>query len=373
MKKLRVGIIGQGRSGRNIHGRCMELLPRQFQVVAACDPIKKRRDRAAEQFGCDTYKDYKAMLKRDDLDLVINASPSHLHAPIALDVIKAGFNQVCEKPLARKAKDVDKLIAAQKKTGKLFTVYQQARLMPYFQQVKKVIDSGVLGRVTQIAVSFSSFGRRWDWQTLTEFNGGNLQNTGPHPLDQALQLMGVPLNEVPKVACAMDSTHFWGDAEGHVNLMLTKPGHPIITLEINSDAAYPRDTYIVTGTQGGLRASMLEMEWKYYDPKTAPKHKAGRKPIITPEGLPSYCGAEKLKWTTKKWKNPKSKANLFDAGGVTYYKNIYSHLTKGEETFIKVEEIRQQAAVIEECCKQNPHIWGGKKPGKMPAAEAPNI
>ena len=104
--------------------------------------------------------------------------------------VLSGFNLLCEKPLARRAADVDKLIEKSKSKGVLFAIYQQSRYAPYFRQVRKVIDSGVLGRIVQINIAFNGFSRRWDWQTLQEYDGGNLLNTGPHPLDQALQLFG---------------------------------------------------------------------------------------------------------------------------------------------------------------------------------------
>ena len=89
--------------------------------------------------------------------------------------------------------------------------------------MQKVIRSGVLGRIVQISISFSGFARRWDWQTLQDCNGGNLLNTGPHPLDQALALFG---EGMPKVACYMDRANTWGDAEDYVKLILSGEGHP---------------------------------------------------------------------------------------------------------------------------------------------------
>ena len=47
----------------------------------------------------------------------------------------------------------------------------------------------MLGRIVQVSLSFSGFARRWDWQTLQEYKGGNLLNTGPHPMDQAMRLL----------------------------------------------------------------------------------------------------------------------------------------------------------------------------------------
>ena len=356
MKKLNVAIIGQGRSGRNIHAQHISALPKMFNIVAVVDPWKIRRDRGAEDFGCDCYKDYKPLLKRDDLDLVVNASPSHLHVPITLDLFKAGLNVLTEKPLARKVKEVNQLMAASKKSKSLFAIFQQSRYAPYFEQVKKVVESGVLGRVVQMKICFSGFARRWDQQTVTAKYGGNLMNTGPHPLDQALRFMDIPLDKTPEIFCCMDRAHFFGDAEGHVNLTMRAPKAPIIDLEISSCKAYPTFMYQVYGTQGGMKATASDAEWRFFKPSEAPKRRVETVPIHNEDDSPTYC-SEKLKWYTRKWKVPASKSDLFHAAGTTFYKMLYKHIVKNEPLEITPEQVRQQIVVIEECHRQNPHIW----------------
>ncbi|MFO7975322.1 MAG: Gfo/Idh/MocA family oxidoreductase [Candidatus Hydrogenedentota bacterium] len=358
MKTIRVAIVGQGRSGRGIHAEYLKQAPKKFTIAAVADPMKDRRDRAVKEFGCDAYSNYKPLLKRDDIDLVINATPSHLHVPYTLEFLNAGFNVLCEKPLAAKAKDVDTLIAAQKRSGTVFAIFQQSRYAPYFQQVRKIIHSGVLGDVVQINIQFNGFSRRYDWQTLTEFDGGNLLNTGPHPLDQALQLFGTDV--MPKVFCTMRSTINYGDAEDHVLLVLEGEGRPIVNLEISSCCAYPTHVYKVYGTRGGLSGTMRALEWRYYLPKEAPKKRLRKRPLSDANGNPVYC-SDDLKWHKKTWTVPKSKRDLFNTLSRAFYTMLYKTLTRGAPLEITPQEVRQQIAVIEECHRQNPHIYGNKK------------
>jgi len=360
MKRLRVAIIGQGRSGRDIHAAHMLALPEMFEIVAVAEPWKQRRDRARRELNCDVYGDYKPLLKRKDLDLVVNAAPSLYHVPYTLDLFRAGHNVLVDKPLARRVKDVDRLIAAAKKAGKVFAIYQQSRYAPYYQKVREVIESGVLGRIVQISIAFSSFSRRWDWQTLTAWHGGNLLNTGPHPLDQALRLMDVPLDQTPEVFCHMDRAHYWGDAEGHVHLDLRAPGKPFVSIEISSCDAYPRGLYVVYGTQGGLKASFTEVTWKYYKPSEAPRRRVTTTPIHNPDGTPAYC-TESLTWHEEKWSVPDDQRDLFRTIGCAFYRMLYNHMVEGKPLEITPEQVRQQIAVIEECHRQNPHIWGARR------------
>ncbi|MDD3726645.1 MAG: Gfo/Idh/MocA family oxidoreductase, partial [Candidatus Ratteibacteria bacterium] len=214
MKTIRVGILGQGRSGRDIHGRYLITAKDRYKIVAVCDPLQDRRERAAKEYGCDVYDNYRKMFRRKDIDLFVNALPSYLHVPVTKELLKAGFNVLCDKPLARKVKEVDNLIETAEKSGKILAVFQQSRYSPAFQQIKRIIKSGVLGRPVQVSIAYNGFSRRWDWQTLQKYYGGSLLNTGPHPLDQALNLLNT--DRMPKVTCIMDRVLTCGDAEDYV-------------------------------------------------------------------------------------------------------------------------------------------------------------
>jgi len=137
-KQIKTGIIGQGRSGRDIHGvyLCKD---DRFKIVAVADTLAERRQRAVQEYGCAAYATHVELLQRKDLDLVVNASFSHQHTSITKDILTAGCHVVCEKPLARNVAMVDEMIAAAKKSGRVFAVFQQSRYAPYFQQVQKDI------------------------------------------------------------------------------------------------------------------------------------------------------------------------------------------------------------------------------------------
>ncbi|NLN18065.1 MAG: Gfo/Idh/MocA family oxidoreductase [Firmicutes bacterium] len=351
MKQLKVCILGQGRSGRNIHGRYLLTDKDRYKIVAVVDPLEERRQRAAKEYGCDVYSDYRDILDRKDLDLVINATPSNLHVPITLDLLNHGFNVLCEKPLARTVEEVDRLIEASQKAGRLLAIFQQSRYAPYFQQVRKVIDSGVLGRIIQISIAFNGFARRWDWQTVQANYAGSLLNTGPHPVDQALQLFGTDV--MPKVICFMDRVNTFGDAEDYVKLILHGEGRPIIDLEISSCCAYPSFTYNVQGQYGGLKGTMKEMQWKYYRPEEAPEQQLITTPLSSEDGNPAYC-SEKLKWYEESWTVPEEQKDLFSTISGGFYNMLYKVLTEGAPLEITPQQVRQQIAVIEECHRQNP-------------------
>ena len=147
MPLIRVAILGQGRSGRDIHGAHLSKDSERYRIVAVVDPLEERRARAEAEYGCDTCADHRPLLGRDDLDLVVNAAPSRFHVPLTLQFLEAGFNVLCDKPLASRVADVDRLIQASEASGKHLAIYQQSRYSPAFLQIRQVLDSGALGEI----------------------------------------------------------------------------------------------------------------------------------------------------------------------------------------------------------------------------------
>lgn len=350
MKTLNVAIIGQGRSGRDIHGAYFNTDKERFKVVAVVESLEDRRKRAVEEFQCDAYESYTELFGRTDIDLVINASYSFQHAAITIDLLNHGFNVLTEKPCARTPEEVQDMIDAAEKNNRMFAIFQQSRFAPYFEQVQKVIDSGVLGRIIQVSINFNGYSRRWDWQCCQDFMGGSLYNTGPHPMDQAIMLLNYPEGD-PTVFSKMDRVNTFGDAEDYVKVILTAPERPLIDVEISSSDAYPVFTYKIHGSRGGLKGNMTNIEWKYYNEENAPEQKLLKDPLKKEDGTPAYC-SENLEWTEDSWK-------VEDAGTFTnatrkLYDTVYNNLVNGEPLIVTPQQVKQQIYVINECHRQNP-------------------
>lgn len=343
---IRVGILGQGRSGLDIHARWFAHSPRKYTIVAISDLLRDRRQRAKDELHCDAYANYKDLLARDDIDLVVNSLPSHLHPQGSIDALQAGHHVVCEKPLSWSVAELDKVIAVARQARRRLLPFQQSRNAAHFQKLLAIIDSGVLGRIVQINLSYSGFARRWDWQTVQEYRGGNLLNTGPHPMDQAMRLLD--FKKPNKIFCVMDRANTFGDAEDHVKILMRTKGKPTIDLEISSCCTYPRPMLTVYGTQGGLSGGANSLEWKFFKPQKAPKQQLVRSPLPGP----SYC-REDLPMTTRTWAPNKTQQNSFNYMSKCYYDHLYQVLRQGARLAITPQQVRPQIAVIEECHRQN--------------------
>ncbi len=349
MKKLNVAIIGQGRSGRDIHGRYFlsEAGQNLYRVVAVADRIEARRSRAAVEYGCDVYADYHDILKRSDVDVVVNSTFSYLHYPVTMDALQYGKHVVSEKPFSKFAIECENMIHTAHENDVTLTVFQQSRVAPYFTRIREILASGKLGNIAQITIHFSGYSRRWDWQTSRRYYGGCLLNTGPHPLDQALQLLDT--DDMPNVFSVLKRINSAGDAEDYAKVILTYPNRPLIDLEISPADAYNDFTYRIHGSRGSLTATQSKIKWKYFDDCPIPSFTF--EPLNGADGLsPAYC-SEKLQWN--EFEEDLS-GTAFDSAPAKFYKNLYNHLMSGEDLLIKPEKILQQIRVIELIHAQNP-------------------
>lgn len=349
MKQLNVAIIGQGRSGRDIHGKFFRSEENtMFRVAAVVDALEDRRERAKQEYGCDVCKDYHELFGRNDIDLVVNSTFSHMHVPIAIDLLDHGFNVICEKPFARSFEEGSRAVEAARRNHRLLNVFQQSRFAPYYVRIREILDSGVLGEIFQINIAFSNFARRWDWQTSQAFAGGNLRNTGPHPMDQAMDLLGFP--EKVEVFSRMGRANTSGDADDYVKVILSVPGKPLIDVEISSCDAYSPYTYKIQGRDGCLRATLGHIDYKYIDRSALPERPQILTPLCKEDGTPAYC-SEKLNWTEK---SEDVEQGAFNSAVLSYYTMIYRALTEGRPMEITPEQVLTQLRVTDLIRAQNP-------------------
>jgi len=159
-RPLRIAFIGTGHRGWG-HIRLVKSLP-SFEIVALADPTPSFRDRAATLAGSGvkTYSTYQELLSKEKgLDAVIIATPQFLHTEITLAALAAGLNVFCEKPLATKVEDANRVVEAVKKSGKIFQIGQQWRYTPVYETIGALVRQGAIGPVEYVIGS--NF--RGDW------------------------------------------------------------------------------------------------------------------------------------------------------------------------------------------------------------------
>ena len=352
MKKLRVAIIGQGRSGRNIHGAYfLSEQNTQFEVVAVVDAIADRRERGVKDFGCDAYEDYRELFARDDIDLIVNASFSQQHYAIAKDCLEHGYNVLNEKPFAKTYFEAMDLINTAKANGVLITCFHQSLYSPAVNLIRDVLPTGKLGNIHQINLCWSGFSRRWDWQTLQNHCAGGVYNTAPHPIGMALDFLGWdPEAHVvySHLGCALTS----GDANDMAKIIITAPGKPIVDIEVNSADAFPTKQFKVLGDRGSLSSNESgEILIKYIVDSELEPRPVTEEPLRDSEtGYPIYC-SEKLPFHEE---TLTVTGDRFTSASDIYYKNLYETMVNGAPLYVTAEKAAKVIEIIEAVHAQNP-------------------
>ena len=351
MKKLKMAIIGQGRSGRDIHGKFLKTEANVFfDVVAVVEQDPERRERAlAEYPGCKVYEKYQDLFELEGIDLVLNDTYSDQHYSISKDLLMHGFNVLVEKPMARNYFECADLIATAKARNLVMAVFQQTFLAPFYLETKKIIESGKIGDVKQISIHYNGFGRRWDWQTLQCRMAGSLYNTGPHPVGLALDLLDFDKN-VRVAFSKLDQVLTSGDAEDYVKIILTAPDKPVVDLEINSTDAFNDYNLKFQGTRGTYQCTTSEYKMKYIVDGENPEKPVIKESLKDEEGLPIYCG-EKLITHDE---TGTFEGSAFDSAVKSFYTMLYDTLTTGAPLAVKPEWAAQFINVMEIVHGQNP-------------------
>ena len=206
-----------------------------IEVLAVCDVDTTRREHAkkrvdtayaakvgADYKGCAAYNDFRAVIARQDIDIIIIATPDHWHAYIAIAAVRAGKDVYCEKPLTYNVHEAVELVKEVRKADRVFQVGSQQRSSKEFRIAAELVRNGVLGRVDSIHVSFGDPAKpytlpaeamepgldwdRWcgpgplvaynpslsprgihnnypDWRLTWEFGGGMITDWGAHHID----------------------------------------------------------------------------------------------------------------------------------------------------------------------------------------------
>ncbi|NDL60131.1 Gfo/Idh/MocA family protein [Phytoactinopolyspora mesophila] len=339
-ERIPVGIIGLGRSGWNIHAAGVAELDR-YQVVATADPMAERSAEAAEKFGCATYATPEELIGDAAVELVVVATPSHTHVPMAVASLEAGKHVVVEKPLAQNTAEVDVMISAADKADRILTCFHNRRFDPEFMLIQRIIASGRLGDLVQIRRSVHQFTRRKDWQTLRRLGGGELPNTASHFLDQLLQLM----DDGPvELFADLRHTVSAGDAEDHVKLCLKGRTGPTADLESSSVVATPQSGWLISGTTGGLASDGSRLTVRWFDP-------AGLAEIEPDDGVAAgrrYGSDEQIDWSEEV-------IDVEPAGGdrtLHFYRHLAETLRDGAELFVTPESVRRQIEIMERAREQ---------------------
>ncbi|MBN2474164.1 MAG: Gfo/Idh/MocA family oxidoreductase [Pirellulales bacterium] len=150
-----IGAIGVGGRGSGILQQAAEF----GQVVAVCDADLARAEQAKARYDGkpDVYLDYRKLLERNDVDLVINGTPDHWHTAVNVAACRAGKDVYTEKPLTLTIDEGKTLCKVVEETGAIVQVGTQQRSERQFQTAVELVRNGRLGKLRQVWVALPYF------------------------------------------------------------------------------------------------------------------------------------------------------------------------------------------------------------------------
>lgn len=199
--KKSCAVIGMGNRGLGAFakgivgfpGKGIDAFRKAADLTAICDSNPQRAEVAKEELGkyapdTQVYSDYRKMLRAHHFDVVVIATADFTHRDIAIDAMKLGADILCEKPMATTAADCTAMIRAQEKYKRKLRVSFNARYSPKSLAIKRFLDTGALGKLTQLDYREvlddnhgADYFRRWHAQKSN--SGGLLIHKASHHFD----------------------------------------------------------------------------------------------------------------------------------------------------------------------------------------------
>lgn len=286
-----------------------------IECVAICDVDKTRTKAAKEDYpGVNTYNSVKAMLQKEKFDLAVVVLPHNLHAPVAIECLKAGKHVIVEKPMCITIAEATEMISTAKEKNVMLSVYHNRRWDADFWTLRDLVRSGVIGTVFHVEMWGGGYGRpnpNW-WRSDKRISGGAFYDWGAHYLDWLLNI--IPAKMI-NVTGFFHPNRVWKDIsnEDHVEAIIRFADGAVADVQMSSIAKVGKPGWRVLGEKGAIVSG--DRKFKVYS-------------VV--EGQP-----------------PEQEVEYKGRPGPGYYQNIVSHLQKGEELIVKPEEARRVIAVME--------------------------
>ncbi len=191
-RKINVGIVGFGLSGRVFHSPFIHTNP-LFNLRYI---VSSKDDAKAIYPEVEMIRDYDELLKKEDIELIIVCSPNNLHFEHAIKALEAGKHVIVEKPITPTSNQVLQLMDIAKQNGKKLLPYHNLRWNGDAKTVKQIIKNNVLGEVHDYEMHFDRYVPVYNknaWKYQSTVGGGTLYDLGVHLIDQAVDNFGKPM------------------------------------------------------------------------------------------------------------------------------------------------------------------------------------
>ena len=245
---INVGLIGFGLAGRSFHAPVISAVP-GLHLAAILQ--RTGSEAAAAYPDARIVRSLDELLAIPDIRLIVIATPNETHAPFARQCLAAGRDVVVDKPFATSYEEAADLVKFAQKTGRLLTVYQNRRYDGDFQAIRKLVADGTLGRIVRFETNYDRFRPNLKpnaWREQQVPGAGILFDIGPHLIDHAIVLFGLPEAVTADIRIEREG----GLADDAFDLMFHYPNSMRAILSSNILAVTQRPRFLFFGTKGAF-------------------------------------------------------------------------------------------------------------------------
>ncbi len=257
MKKLKMGIVGLGRLGRQHAENICFRIP-NAELVAVCSIKQEEVDEVMNNWGVPAgYTDFDKILENKDMEAVFIASASAAHGEQIIKALRAGFHVFTEKPLGVNVEECLTVEEEVKKyPDKIFTIGFMRRFDPSYAYAKKLIDEGEIGQPIMVrSVTIDTDDTAEFALQFTATSGGLFLDFNTHDVDLARWILGSEVDEVYSIGGCYVHKGFekYQDADNAISTLKFKNG-TMATIYAGRTAMHGHhiETEII-GTKGTLR------------------------------------------------------------------------------------------------------------------------
>ncbi len=311
---IRIGLVGYGVAAKVMHAPFLATLP-QYEVTAV---LERHRQDAKALFPHAQIVTSLQQLLAAPVDLVVITTPNETHVPYAAEALGAGKHVVVEKPFTINSDDALALLALAGKSSQVLSVFQNRRYVADFITIRQVLQQQLLGRIHDFEAHYDRYrpGPKPNaWREENIPGSGILYDLGPHLIDQAFCLFGLPKHVSADIR--LQRPH--AKVDDNFTLVLDY-GFNKVTLKAGMLVREAGPRYIIHGTEGSFI--------KYGEDPQEALLKAGVLPTAADWGMedPENYG---LLHTTVDDKLIKEKYTSLPGNYGWYYRNLYETLVNG--------------------------------------------
>ncbi|MDI9870215.1 Gfo/Idh/MocA family oxidoreductase [Flectobacillus roseus] len=329
---INIALVGFGLSGRYL----------QAPFITANSNYHLKTIVTSNALAKELYPDVQIVSSIEDvladstIDLVSIASPNATHYEYAKKALLANKHVLVEKPLASTSQEAEELILLAKQQNKVLSVFQNRRFDSDFLTVQKILKAKLLGDIVSYEVRYDRYKPVLNpkkWKETPSPGSGIIYDLGPHILDQALVLFGVPQKVWGQTYTQREGSLI--DDAFDIYLSYDK-----MTVKLSSSLLVREESprYRINGTKGSFVKYGIDHQEDHLKADLLPQMAGfGVEPIENQGAIYSNIGDVVVK----------GKVETEVGNWGLLFQNLYEAIAEGKELLIKPELVLEQIKIIE--------------------------